>query len=392
MILRINTPRWALPLLEPARMKGAKGGRGSGKSHFFAELLIEYMIMNPDEYAVCVREVQKSLKFSAKKLIEDKITSLGVGHLFEVTQTEIRCRQGQGLIIFQGLMDHTADSIKSLEGFKIAWVEEAQSLSKRSLDMLIPTIRSNGSQIWFSWNPDKETDPVEQQLDRMLHVHVNYLENPHCPQELIDEAEIMRQRDPDAYQHVWLGGHNTKSDSQVFNGKWKIDEFEPASDWTPLYGMDFGFSQDPTTANECYLEDEVLYIYREAGKVGLELDDTAAFIKSKIPTIDQYTVRADSARPESISHLQRHGLPKITGVEKWTNSVEEGVRFIRGLKGVVIHPSCKETIQEFRLYSHKIDKRTGDILPDIIDKHNHYIDAIRYALQPLIQKKDFIFY
>ena len=131
--LEIKTPRWCLPLLPKKRYKGAKGGRGSGKSHFFAELLVEEHIINPDQQTVCIREIQKSLKFSAKKLIEDKIQSLGVGHLFEITLTEIRRIGHSGIIIFQGMQDHTAESIKSLEGFDRAWVEEAQSLSLRSM-------------------------------------------------------------------------------------------------------------------------------------------------------------------------------------------------------------------------------------------------------------------
>lgn len=142
--LKIETPRWSVPLLRPNRIKGAKGGRSSGKSHTFAEMLVEEHIHDKDLQSVCIREIQKSLKFSAKKLIESKIREFGVSHLFEITLTEIRRVDGQGLIIFQGMQDHTADSIKSLEGFDRAWVEEAQSISKRSLELLEPTIRKDG--------------------------------------------------------------------------------------------------------------------------------------------------------------------------------------------------------------------------------------------------------
>jgi phage terminase large subunit len=157
-------PEWALPLLKPARYKGVHGGRGGGKSHFMAEMLIERCIDNPDLRVVCIREIQKSLKFSAKLLIEEKIEELGYGDRFEIFQSEIRRRNRKGLIIFQGMQDHTADSIKSLEGFEIAWVEEAQNLSRRSLRLLRPTIRREGSEIWFSWNPENESDPVDEFL------------------------------------------------------------------------------------------------------------------------------------------------------------------------------------------------------------------------------------
>jgi len=162
MNLNIQTPRWCLPLLTPNRFKGGKGGRSSGKSHFFGEMAIEESIMDADLQFVCIREVQKSMKFSIKKLLEDKITSLGVSHMFDITLTEIRRIGGEGIIIFQGMQDHTADSIKSLEGFDRCLVEEAQSLSKRSMELLLPTIRAPGSEIWFSWNPENDYDPVEQ--------------------------------------------------------------------------------------------------------------------------------------------------------------------------------------------------------------------------------------
>ena len=211
MNLDIQTPRWTVPLLPPCRYKGAKGGRSSGKSHFMAEMLVEEHVSNPDQQSVCIREIQKSLKFSAKKLVEDKIRALGVMHLFEITLTEIRRIGHQGIIIFQGMQDHTADSIKSLEGFDRAWVEEAQSMSQRSLELLIPTIRNDGSEIWFSWNPDQESDSVEQHFagneDAVL-VHVNYADNPWCPDVMRKEAKRMQKKDDEKYSHIWLGGYN----------------------------------------------------------------------------------------------------------------------------------------------------------------------------------------
>ncbi len=211
MNLDINTPRWALPILqrESARYIGAFGGRGSGKSTFFAEWIVERCVMRKTD-VVCVREVQKSLKQSVKKLIENKIEELGVGHLFQVQQAEIKCPHG-GVIIFQGMQNHTADSVKSLEGFDIAWVEEAQSISQFSLDLLRPTIRKPGSQLLFSWNPRFDTDPIEGLLrgptpppDSVI-VEVNYSDNPWFPDVLKDEMEYDKRRDPDKYLHVWKG-------------------------------------------------------------------------------------------------------------------------------------------------------------------------------------------
>ena len=394
--LSLPTPEWALPLIPPKRYKGAKGGRASGKSHFMAELLVEEHVAMPDLQSVCIREIQKSLKFSAKKLIESKIEAMGVAHLFDVQMTEIRRKGGKGLIIFQGMQDHTADSIKSLEGFDRAWVEEAQSLSHRSLELLIPTIRNDTSEIWFTWNPDQPSDAVEKLLveqpnEDAVVVHVNYTDNPWCPDVMTKQAEWQRKVDYERYAHIWLGGYNTKSEAQIFAGKWRVDEFEPQSDWDgPYQGLDFGFSADPTAFVRCWIGGNTLYIDHDAGKVGLELDDTAKFITNDVPDAAKHVTRADSARPESISYLRRHGLPRVTGVEKWSGSVEDGVEHLKTYDEIVIHTRCREMQEEARLYSYKVDKRSGDILPKIEDSHNHRWDAVRYALAPMIRNNDHV--
>lgn len=214
-------PTWAAPLREPKRLKGLSGGRGSGKSHYFAEELVEAHVKDASLRSVCIREVQRSLKFSSKALIEAKIRALGVSDCFEITNTEIRRVGGTGIIIFEGMQDHTADSIKSLEGFGVAWVEEAQSVSQRSLDLLTPTIRAEGSEIWFSWNPDLKTDAVDllfqAKSPRAVHVHTTFMDNPLCPQTLIDEAAEMELRDEDKYAHIWLGKYNTGGKGRVYS-------------------------------------------------------------------------------------------------------------------------------------------------------------------------------
>lgn len=211
--LVIKTPKVFKPLLGRSRYKGAWGGRGSGKSHFFAELLIERCLLEKTEW-VCIREVQKTLAQSAKKLLEGKIEALGVGGLFEVLNDRIKAPHG-GLIIFQGMQDHTADSIKSLEGFDGAWVEEAQSLSERSLTLLRPTIRKPGSELWFSWNPNRKTDPVDKLLrgetlptDAVV-VRANWSDNPWFPDVLEQERKDCQRDQPEQYDHIWEGAYAT---------------------------------------------------------------------------------------------------------------------------------------------------------------------------------------
>ena len=212
MILQIPTPRCFVPLLEPKRYKAAFGGRGSGKSHHFAEDMIEQAVRRPGFRAVCVREVQKTLKESAKRLIEDKITAHGLWSMFGgKPRNDHVVAPGNGVILFQGMQDHTAESIKSLEGFDVAWVEEAQTLSARSLEFLRPTIRKPGSELWFSWNPRNSTDPVDQFFrgvtppENAAIVRANYSENPWFPGELEVERQHDQRTNRDRYAHIWLG-------------------------------------------------------------------------------------------------------------------------------------------------------------------------------------------
>lgn len=159
-----------------ARYKGAKGGRGSGKSYYFADKIIDRFIENPNTRWVCFREVQKSIKESSKKLLEDRIEFYGLHDYFEITQQEIRSKRGGGYIVFHGLQDHTVDSIKSFEGFDGGWVEESQSITEFSLDIMTPTFRKDGSELWFSWNQRFRTDPIERffrSKDNSTLVHIN---------------------------------------------------------------------------------------------------------------------------------------------------------------------------------------------------------------------------
>jgi phage terminase large subunit len=386
--LSIQTPRIFLPMLKPARYKGLHGGRGSGKSHFFAEALIERCLMHSGTRWACIREVQKSLEQSVKRLLDDKIEALGVGHMFNSKQYEIET-PGGGVIIFQGMQNHTADSIKSLEGFDGAWVEEAQSLSQRSLELLRPTIRKEyadgtTSELWFSWNPSLETDPVDVLLrgdnpppDSVV-IEVNYLDNPWFPNVLKAEMEYDRGRDPDKYAHVWLGEYQRNSEARVFKN-WTIEEFDIDPNAIIRQGADWGFAVDPTVLVQSYIVGRKLYVPYEAYRVGCEIADTPALFMT-IPDSEKWPIIADSARPETISHMQKNGFPKIMPAVKGPKSLEEGVEFLKTFD-IVVHPRCKHTIDELTLYSYKIDPLTNLVMPVLDDKDNHVIDALRYACE-----------
>lgn len=380
--LRIQTPAWAEPLLAPARYKGAHGGRGSGKSHFFAELLVEEHVSNQSQRSVCIREVQKSIKMSAKLLIENKIEQLGVGEYFEVQDSIIKSRKGGGMMIFQGMQNHTADSIKSLEGFDRAWIEEAQSVSHRSLELIRPTIRKPNSELWFSWNPYLNTDPIDVLLrgenpppDSTI-VQVNYMDNPWLPDVLRAEMEYDRGRDLDKYEHVWLGGYVKNTEARVFKN-WRVEDFETPNDAIHRLGADWGFSVDPTCAVRCHIVGRKLYVDYEAYRVGCDITDTPELFMT-IPEAEKWAMTADSARPETISHLRKNGFPRILPAVKGARSLEEGVEWLKSFE-IIVHPRCRHTIEELTSYSYKTDPLTGSVLPVLQDKDNHVIDALRYA-------------
>jgi phage terminase large subunit len=388
--LPIETAPVFAALLEPARYKGAYGGRGSGKSHFFADALIERAMLEPGLRAVCIREIQKSLDDSVKQLLEDKIARFGLDREFRVLNTHIET-PGDGQIIFVGMQNHTAQSIKSLEGYQIAWVEEAQTLSQFSLNLLRPTIRGEASEIWFSWNPMRKTDPVDAFMrgpsapvaPEAILVRASYRDNPWLTDTLRNDAARDLATDPDAYAHVWLGEYERKGAAAVFRD-WRPgtpDEFRKPTSGVFYYGADWGFSADPTVLLRCYLEGRTLYVDREVFAVGCEIDATGdLFDKLDAGQARKWVITADSSRPETISYLQRHGFGLMRSARKGPNSVEEGIAFLKNYT-IVVHPSCTHTLDELATYSYKTDRLTGDPTPVLEDKNNHCIDALRYAVE-----------
>lgn len=383
----LTLPAFAEMLFEPARYKVLYGGRGGGKSWAIARALLILAHQRPLR-VLCTREHQVSIRDSVHRLLTDQIHAMGMHGAYQVTRGEIRNRVQGSVFLFEGLR-HNIANIKSMEGVDIAWVEEAERISEASWKILIPTIRKEGSEIWVSFNPDQDDDPTYKRFiasppDSAVVRKVGWRDNPWFPAELRAEMEHDFRVDPDAAAHVWGGECRKETDAQVLKGKWQVEEFEPEDSWDgPYHGADWGFANDPTVLVRCWIGNRTLYVEREAHKVGLELDDTAGYFQQHVPGCENYTIRSDSARPETISYLRRHGLPLVEAAPKWHGSVEDGVAHLRSYDRIVIHPRCIHTIKEARFYSYKVDRRTGDVLPEIADAWNHCIDAIRYALTPL---------
>ena len=393
---KIEFPEKTKFLFEPHRYKVLWGGRGGAKSHSIARALLVLSLRSKIRI-LCARELQLSITDSVHKLLKDLIDELGLLEYFRVLNTTIRSTTGSEFI-FSGLKSNVS-KIKSMEAVDIAWVEEAHTVSKDSWDTLIPTIRKEGSEIWASFNPHEDDDPVYQMFvanepppDSVV-IQVGWEDNPWLPDMLVREKDYLYSVDKDAADHVWGGKTKKISNALVLLGKVVVEPFEPEEDWGgPYQGADWGFANDPATLVRCWERDVAtkkeplareLYIGREVYGVGVETVDLPEFF-SAVPDVAEYVTRADSARPENISHCQNHGLPLFEGVKKTPGSVKAGVSYLRGYKRIVIHPECKHAIEEAGLWSFKKDPKTGDVLPVLIDKHDHCWDAVRYALAPII--------
>ncbi|KIE87667.1 terminase [Actinobacillus pleuropneumoniae] len=343
---------------------------------------------------LCAREYMNSLEESSLEEVKQAIRSTSwLEPHFVIGEKFIKTKSGRISYVFAGLR-HNLDSIKSKARILLAWVEEAETVSEVAWQKLEPTVREHNSEIWVTWNPEKRGSATDLRFRQHVPenakiIEMNYSDNPWFPKELEQTRLADKARLDDAtYRWIWEGAYLEQSEAQIFRDKYQELEFEPNPDFDgPYHGLDFGFANDPTAAIKCWVFDGDLYIEYEAGQVRLELDETASFISGRIPEFEKYISRADSARPESISYLKRHGFPRIEGVKKWQGSVEDGIEHIKSYGKVYIHPRCKETLNEFRLYSYKTDRLTGDVLPQIVDANNHYIDALRYALTPLMQVK-----
>lgn len=251
MDLSIKVAEVFRPLLSSSRYKGAHGGRGSGKSHFMAGMAVALCIQSSGSRIVCAREVQRSLRDSVKLLVEDKIREYGVENQFKIMYDHIRT-PGQGLIVFQGLQDHTAESIKSLEGFDVAYLEEAHTITKRSLELLRPTIRKPGSQIWASWNPRLATDPIDTLLrgeyppPSSIVVKADWRDNPWFPASLEEERSYDEIVNPVRYAHIWEGEY----EPQVVGALWNRDMIIAGRMNAPTYLKRIVIGLDPPTSSE----------------------------------------------------------------------------------------------------------------------------------------------
>lgn len=386
---------------QPARHRVFKGGRGSGKTRGLAIMaavrVYQLAEMGVEGVFLCSREHLNSLDESSLEEIKAAIRSVDwLNGYFEIGEKYVRTKNRRISFAFAGLR-HNLDSLKSKARIVGNWTDEAEGVSEAAWRKLIPTIRAEGegwiSENWVSYNPESPESATHRRFvasnpTDCVVTEINWRDNPWFPEVLDKERRDDQRLRPDTYSHVWDGDFLTQTEVQVFFGKWEVADFEPQAGWDgPYQGIDFGFRPDPLCALRVWIADNRVWIEREAYGTGIEIDGTAPFIKRRIDRFEDYVARADSAEPKTISYLKRNGLPRIEPVKKWPNSVEEGVRFIRGFERVMIHSRCTNTARDFRLYSHKVDRLTGDILPEIVDADNHAPDTLRYALAPIMRRE-----
>ena len=382
--MNIDFPEAYQELFRPHRYKVFYGGRGSAKSWSVARALL-LKGYEKKLRILCTREIQKSIRQSVHKLLCDTIEALKFSGFYHITKEGIVGNNGTEFL-FKGLRFNPIE-IKSTEGVDICWVEEAQAVSAESWDILIPTIRKADSEIWITFNPENNDDPTFQRFvvspypDAYVR-KVNYNENPFFPETAKKEMEWTRQRDYESYLHIWEGELKKHSDAVIFAGRFTVEEFDTPPDARFYHGADWGFSVDPTALVRCFIKDRTIYIDREAWGVGIDLDETPALFDT-IETARKWPIKADNARPETISFMRRRGF-NISAAKKWQGSIEDGIEFLKSYD-IVIHPRCRHTIDEFNHYSYKVDKQTGEVLPIVVDSFNHILDGLRYSLVDLMR-------
>lgn len=405
---------------EGVRYRGAFGGRGSAKTRTFAMMSAVKAYQAAEQgisgVILCGREFMNSLEESSMEEVKQAIRSIPwLNDYFDIGEKYIRTKCKRVNYVFCGLR-HNLDSIKSKARILLAWVDEAESVSDLAWKKLRPTVRESGSEIWVTWNPEKDGSATDKRFRKTppknsIIVEMNYNDNPWFPdvleEERLDDLNSLEYSD---YAWIWEGAYLENSDKQVLANKYVVQSF-PDNLWQKadrlLFGADFGFAKDPNTLVRMFMLDRNLYIEYEAYGAGVELNDMWKFYAGKdgatdkqlsewevtddakfagIPEARKWPIKADNSRPETISHIKKQGF-NISAAKKWQGSVEDGITHLRGFKQIIIHPRCKETAKEARLYSYKTDLITGEILPVIEDKNNHCWDAVRYGLDGYITQK-----
>lgn len=393
----------------------AYGGRGSGKTQSFVQMIMLKSIIfasaGVSGTILCAREymvsIPKSTLADLKKWLNNHPEFIPYFDIGERVLRTSSLLPGRIDFAFVGL-DSNLESLKGFADVILCFIDEGETVKQEALNMLGPSLRYNGrmpdgtsfwSELWISFNPRREDSAVWQTYVKHADeepsikvVKINYDQNPWFKYNINLQTEREKARrtlDPAMYRWIWEGDFLKESDIQVLKGKVKIEKFEPdLARWHSYIGLDWGFSQDPSAAVLCFInprQADVLYVRAETGGVGIPIDLHPELVidafESIIPEVNRHTIYADHL-PSNIDYCSRHGLD---GIQKaYKPKVVDGVQVLRQFSKIIIHPDCKELVNETDLYSFKT-RPNGDITTDIVDAYNHYIDALRYALSPVMK-------
>ena len=369
------------------RFNVSYGGRGRGATWNIARGLLAESLTEKHRI-LCTREFQNSISESVYEVIVSQIALLGLDKYFNIQKTSIESVNGSEFI-FKGLR-HNVDSIKSMEGITRCWIAEADKVPQDSLDKLIPTVRTEGSKFYIDFNTDSVDDPIYKMLVESPRADTfvlfqTYADNKFFPEVLRSDLEHDKANDYEKYLWIWEGQPRAFSDACVFKGRYIVDDFKTPDDVEFLHGIDWGFAKDPTVAVRCFIKDDRLWVDQSVGGVGVDIDELSEMF-DRIPTLRRWVSYADSSRPETISYMRKKGFPNMRPSLKGKGSVEDGIELLKGFEKIVIHPRCEGLIEEMKLYRYKVNSLTGDVMPVLEDKNNHYIDALRYSLGNLVRK------
>jgi phage terminase large subunit len=372
-------------LFSSARHKALHGGRGSAKSWSVATYLA-MTASNVRKRIVCARQFQNSIRDSSKELVEKRIEALGLSRQFTITDRYIFHNVTQSQFLFVGL-ERNIDSIRSLEGADVVWIDEARTISSKSMEILLPTIRKPGSEFIWTWNPQLPDDPVDVYFrgpngppPRSVVLKVGIGDNPFFYlTEMPAEMETLKRGNFERYKHVWLGEYDSRHESKVFTNVEVGRPYLPSN--TPCYyGLDFGFGSDPSFCVKAYINEKAKEIYVASEATGkVPMDHLPSLIRSVVNN-DGDIIRADSSQPGTIEFLATRGI-NVIPARKGPGSIKAGINFLQGYK-IWIDPDCRALQEEARLYSWMTDKMTGMVIPgNPVDAYNHGLDALRYAVE-----------
>jgi len=374
-------------LFADARHKALHGGRGSAKSWSVATYL-PIRASQSRKRIICARQFQNSIRDSSKELIEKRVHALGMANQFTITDRYIIHDGTKSQFIFVGL-ERNIESIRSLEGADIVWIEEARTISARSMEVLLPTVRQANSELIWTWNPEKPTDPVDRYFregkppPRSIVTKVSFRDNPFFETtEMPNEMAVLRDGNHARYMHVWEGEYDVSYETKVFTNV-RVGRPDVPADMPPHYGMDFGFGSDPSFVVKVFYfpENKIIYIANEAtGRVTM---DQLPHMVRAVTRQDGDTVKCDSSQPGTIEFLQSRGI-NAQSAKKGPGSVKSGILWLQGHE-IVIDPNCEHMREEANLYSWMTDKLTNQALSTPVDAHNHGWDAVRYATEDIAQ-------